>query len=96
MTYSLEFKKSALKEWKKLNSTVREQLKKKLVERLKEPRVRSAKLSGADDAYKIKLKQLGYRLVYTVYDDKLIVEVVAIGKREKNKIYDIALSRLKD
>lgn len=34
MTYSLEFLPSALKEWEKLGHTVREQLKKKLRERL--------------------------------------------------------------
>lgn len=31
MIYELEFIKSALKEWKKLGSTVREQFKKKLM-----------------------------------------------------------------
>ena len=34
MSYSLEFKESALKEWKKLDGAIREQFKKKLVERL--------------------------------------------------------------
>jgi len=32
MTYSLEFKKSALKEWKKLGHTIRSQFKKKAVD----------------------------------------------------------------
>lgn len=94
MTYSLEFKKSALKEWKKLNSTVQSQFKKKLAERLKQPRIESAKVSGAKNAYKIKLRQLGYRLVYTVSDEKVTIEVIAVGKRTKNQVYDIALSRL--
>lgn len=49
MSYSLEFKESALKEWKKLDGTIREQFKKKLAERLVRPRVASARLSGLTD-----------------------------------------------
>jgi len=37
MTYNLEFKPSALKEWKKLGSVVQQQFKKKLAERLDNP-----------------------------------------------------------
>lgn len=94
MTYKLEFKKSALKEWKKLNSTVREQLKKKLAQRLETPRVSSAALSGAKDTYKIKLRQIGYRLVYSVSDETITVVVIAVGKRNRNDVYNAALSRL--
>lgn len=46
MSYSLEFKESALKEWHKLDGGIREQFKKKLAERLQRPRVESARLSG--------------------------------------------------
>ena len=94
MTYKLEFKESALKEWKKLGHTVREQLKKKLVERLENPHVPSAALSGAKNTYNIKLSQAGYRLVYAVQDETITVTVIAIGKRNRNEIYEIALSRL--
>ena len=96
MTYKLEFKKSALKEWEKLGHTVKDQFKKKLKERLENPHVPSAALSGMKDAYKIKLRQLGYRLVYTVEDTTITVTVIAVGKRDRNEIYDIALSRLHD
>ena len=91
MTYRLEFKKSALKEWEKLGHTVREHFKKKLKERLENPHVPSAALSGMKNAYKIKLRQLGYRLVYTVEDTTITVTVIAVGKRDRNEIYDIAL-----
>lgn len=94
MTYKLEFKKSALKEWKKLNSTIKDQLKRKLAERLENPRVPSAALCGAKDIYKIKLRQIGYRLVYRVSDSTITVTVIAVGKRNRNDVYDIALSRL--
>lgn len=93
MSYSLEFKKSALKEWKKLGNTLREQFKKKLQERLQNPHVPSADLSGAKNLYKIKLRQAGYRLVYSVNDNTITVTVIAIGKRNRNEIYDVAFNR---
>ena len=40
MAYFLDFDERALKEWRKLGSTVREQLKKKLVEVLESPRIK--------------------------------------------------------
>lgn len=91
MTYRLKFKDEALKEWHKLDSTLREQFKKKLTERVQDPRVPAAKLSGHADRYKIKLKSNGYRLVYEVRDAEVVV--VAIGKRERNAIYAVAARR---
>ncbi|WP_297325138.1 type II toxin-antitoxin system RelE/ParE family toxin [Nitrosomonas sp.] len=96
MTYKLEFKKSALKEWEKLGHTVKDQFKKKLKERLDNPHVLSAALSGAKNIYKIKLRQLGYRLVYSIEDKTITITVIVAGKRDRNEIYDIALSRLHD
>ena len=60
MTYELRFRTSALKEWRKLDGTLREQFKKKLQERLEHPHVPASALSGMPDAYKIKLRQAGY------------------------------------
>lgn len=94
MTYELAFKASALKEWKKLGHTVQEQFKKKLTERLENPHVPSAALSGVMNIYKIKLRQAGYRLVYSVEDQTVTVTVIAVGKRDRNEVYDIAFSRL--
>lgn len=94
MSYELEFKASALKEWRKLDSTVREQLKKRLVERLKSPHVESARLVGMPDCYKIKLRGAGYRLVYQVLEGRLVVVVVAVGKRENDLVYRLARGRL--
>jgi mRNA interferase RelE/StbE len=59
MTYNLEFKESALKEWRKLDSSIREQFKKKLAERIENPRIESSKLSGMPDCYKIKRNRSG-------------------------------------
>ena len=94
-TYRLEFLPSALKEWEKLGGSIREQFRRKLGERLGNPRVPGAKLRGLPDAYKIKLKAAGYRLVYRIDDDRVVVIVVAVGRRERNLAYKIAAGRLK-
>lgn len=93
MTYKLKFDKRAWKEWEKLGYPVKEQFKKKLEERLKNPRVPSDKLSGHADRYKIKLRSAGYRLVYQVFDEEVVVSVIAIGKRENSDVYTIANNR---
>ena len=94
MIYELEFKTSAHREWKKLGATVQAQLKKKLKKILEEPRIPGAKLSGAHNLYKIKLRQSGYRLVYEVDDQTITVSVIAVGKRERNRVYKTAAKRL--
>ena len=85
--YKLKFLPIALKEWNKLGSTVRLQFKKKLKERLKQPKIASAKLIGFQDVYKIKLRSSGYRLAYQVKDQDVTVLVLAVGKRDKDKVY---------
>ncbi|WP_241609297.1 type II toxin-antitoxin system RelE family toxin [Rosenbergiella australiborealis] len=94
MSYELVFDPRALKEWKKLGATIREQFKKKLAEVLEHPRVEAAKLRELTDCYKIKLRSSGYRLIYQVQEEKIIVFVVAIGKREKSAAYEDAAKRL--
>lgn len=87
MTYRLRFIPAALKEWEKLAAPIRSQFKKKLAERLENPRVPADKLGGYDSVYKIKLRSAGYRLAYEVVDDELLVYVLAVGKREKGRVY---------
>lgn len=93
MTFELAFLEPALREWKKLDRTVRDQFKSKLAERLENPRVPSAKLHGHPDRYKIKLRSAGYRLVYEVRDTEVIVMVVAVGRRERDAVYLAAMKR---
>lgn len=95
MSFKLRFHELALDEWKKLDSSLRQQFKKKLVERLEHPHVPSSALSGMPDCYKIKLRKAGYRLVYCVDDKTIFVTVVAVGKRDKLKVYIAAQSRIK-
>ena len=93
-TFRLLFKQDAQKEWVNLDSTIREQFKKKLKKRLLSPRVEPDRLNGMKDCYKIKLRSAGYRLVYEVRDQELIVSVVTIGKRERNEVYKTAIKRI--
>jgi mRNA interferase RelE/StbE len=90
MSYEPQFKPKALKEWSRLNPTIREQFKKRLKERLKEPRVPKDRLIGYENVYKIKLGSVGYRLAYEVRDSEIAVLVLKIGRRDK--IYE-ALKR---
>ena len=93
-TYELEFIEDALKEWKKLGASVRQQFAKKLQERLARPDVPSARLIGLPNCYKIKLRSAGYRLVYKVEEQRLVVLVIAVGRRERNEVYRAASGRL--
>lgn len=95
MTFSLEFDQRALKEWQKLGDTVRQQFKKKLAEILINPRVEANRLRDLPDCYKIKLRSAGFRLIYQVIDQEIVVFVVAVDKRENDAAYDKAQERLK-
>tara|TARA_B110000305_G_C19352550_1_gene595046 strand:- start:363 stop:653 length:291 start_codon:yes stop_codon:yes gene_type:complete len=93
MSYKLKFLPTALKEWKKLGPTVRDQFKKKLEERLDKPVVESDKLRGAENCYKIKLRSSGYRLVYEVEKKNVVIYLIAVGKRNNNWVYKTAKNR---
>jgi len=93
MTYKLEFLPSAQKEWRKLGHTIREQFTRKLRRIVEEPHRPAARLSAMSDCYKIKLKDSGYRLVYRVISDRVVVQVIAVGKRDGD-VYHDAVGRL--
>ncbi|MBK5940977.1 type II toxin-antitoxin system RelE family toxin [Halochromatium roseum] len=93
MSYELAFHPLALKEWRRLDATVRSQFKKKLTERLENPQVPAAQLSGRSNRYKLKLRAIGYRLVYEVQETELLVLVVAVGKHDNTEIDRLARNR---
>ena len=45
---------------------------------------------------KIKLNKQGYRLVYGVQNDVLIVMVMAVDKREDSVVYQSAMARVSE
>ncbi len=93
MTYKIKFLPSALKEWKKLAPPIQKQFKKKLKDRAKNPRNQASQLRGFKNIYKIKLRSVGYRLVYEVTDEEIVIYVIAVGKRERGLVYAKAENR---
>ena len=95
--YRLQFVQSAWAEWQALDGSVKEPLRKLLKKRLDNPHVPGGELHGTlAGHYKIKLRKQGYRLVYGVQDDVLIVMVMAVDKREDNAVYQSALTRISE
>lgn len=92
MTYSLKFHPDALQEWRRLPKPDREYFKRKLAERLQNPHIPSARLSGARNLYKIKRKRPPVRLAYQVDDNCLVVTALSIGRRDSD-IYQKMLRR---
>lgn len=85
--YSLEWSQAALKAWRKLDPQTQAQFEAKLRLRLHTPRVPGDKLSGLKDCYKIKLRSVGYRLVYQVIEGRLVILVVSVGRRDDASVY---------
>ncbi|MBT2339493.1 MULTISPECIES: type II toxin-antitoxin system RelE family toxin [Pseudomonas] len=91
--YDVEWDPKALKELRKLDGAIRLQFLRKLQERQAGPRVPGDALHGMKDCYKIKLRSAGYRLVYRVEDGRIVILVLAVGKRERSSVYDSAKNR---
>lgn len=93
--YRLKFMPEALEEWNALDGGAKGPLRKALKKRLEQPHVPGSRLHGdLTNCYKIKLRKQGYRLVYSVDDDVLVVLVLAVGKRENMAAYLSASRRL--
>jgi mRNA interferase RelE/StbE len=86
--FRLKFVPDAWREWQALDGSIKLALKPLLAKRLQNPHLPGAllhrELAGC---YKIKLLKQGYRLVYVVEDDELVVLVLSVGKREDNAAY---------
>lgn len=95
MTYTVKFRDDALKEWYKLDKAIQQQFAKKLKKCCDNPHIPTAKLRGIKDCYKIKLRASSFSLVYQVIDEKLIIAVIAVGKRERSDIYNLASERMR-
>ena len=93
--YKLKFLPEALKEWHQLDGSIKLIFRKAIKKRLIQPKVPGSELHGdLKDCYKIKLLKHGYRLVYTIEDNELVVLVLAVDKRENSIAYQSALLRL--
>ncbi|MEN9962860.1 MAG: hypothetical protein RIS66_1273 [Actinomycetota bacterium] len=94
MSFELRFEPDALNEWRALDKSVREPLKKKLAKRLEQPHVPNERLHNRlSNCYKLKNDKTGHRLVYRVIDEQVVVLVLAVGKRERLEAYLKAAER---
>lgn len=82
MSYKVEILKGALKQLKKLSSELQERIQIKIDDLAIEPRPNGVKkLKGQENAYRIRVGE--YRVIYDIFDDVLLVNVVEIGHRSK-------------
>ena len=82
MAYTIELKASAEKEFKALPLKGRRLVLAKLRKLETDPRGGGAiKLSGADDAYRIRAGD--YRIIYQIVDDRLLVYVIRVRHRRE-------------
>ncbi|WP_018952846.1 type II toxin-antitoxin system RelE family toxin [Thioalkalivibrio sulfidiphilus] len=81
-SYRIEWKQSARKELRKLDRPLVSRLLKAIESLAKEPRPPgSKKLLGSDHTYRVRIGE--YRVVYSVLDSILIVQIVAVGHRRQ-------------
>ena len=84
--YSIEWKSSAAGELKKLDKVVFCKVLESVKSLSANPRPAGVrKLAGAENSYRIRCGD--YRIVYTIQDRKLVVEIIRVGHR--SNIYKI-------
>ena len=80
MPYEIRFKKSALKEFEKLSLTIQQNLVIDIAYLANTPRPNGCKkLKGTKNIWRIRNGD--YRIIYTVEDYILMIEVIKIGHR---------------
>jgi mRNA interferase RelE/StbE len=82
VSYKVEILKGALKQLKKLSPELQERIQVKIDDLAIEPRTNGAKkLKGKENAYRIRVGE--YRVIYDIFDDILVVNVIEVGHRSK-------------
>lgn len=95
--YRVLLTKESLKEWNKIDHSIQRLFKRKLSSVVIDPVIVNNRLRGKlSNCYKIKLKRAGYRLVYEVRSQTIVLIVWAVDKRDDDKAYDSAISRLRE
>jgi len=97
--YDFKFYEEAEKDLSKLNKSVQNLFVKKLAQIIKNPEI------GKDLGHKNNLNLAGlkkvyfdnkrYRIVYEIKEEKIIIYIIAIGKRDNMKVYKDASKRYK-
>lgn len=84
MAYSLNFSKRAAKDLEKINEPFYSNIKSSIIDLTINPRPNGCKKLKGRDGYRIRVGD--YRIIYNIFDNVLIVDVIAIGHRRE--IYD--------
>ena len=91
------FDEDAQKEYERLEKAHRASFArklKKLATRREQPSPKNALHGFGPGYYKIKLRKAGLRLVYHYDGKRLRIIVIAVGKRERNIVYEAVRARL--
>lgn len=82
MAYTIEIKQSAKKELLRLPSSIAEKIIGQIRLLADNPRPSGCKkLVGAEHIYRIRIND--YRVVYSLFDKQLIIEIIKIGHRKE-------------
>ena len=93
--YELKYFDEAIDDLREVDNSVRVVLQKKIMKRLRSPRVPKDALSGnLSGAYKLKDSKTGYRLLYIVLDEQNTVLVFAVDRRDKFRAYKVGAQRI--
>ena len=84
MAYQLTIKKKAIQALEKINDPDYSKIKSAIYSLADDPRPHGYKKLKGRDGYRIRVGN--YRVIYEIFDDLLIVEVINIGNRKD--IYD--------
>lgn len=80
--YAITFARSARKELESLDASVVNRIFPRIEALAKEPRPRGCrKLHGEESLWRIRVGN--YRVVYAIYDEDQVVDVIAVGHRSK-------------
>lgn len=81
MTYTILFKKSAAKQLRQLPKSILKKVASAIDDLADDPRPANCKkLKGVEETYRIRIGD--YRVLYTVDDSIVTVEVVKVGNRK--------------
>jgi len=83
--YTLNFLKSAQKEFKKLDTPTQKIIKEKLLLLVENPEILKNNIKALKGEYKgkFRLRVKQYRVIFQVKDEELIIVVVRIGHRKE-------------
>ena len=80
--YKIEWKRSAIKELKKLDKTIIKRIINSVEALSENPQPKGCrKLKGAEFTYRLRLGK--YRIIYSLQSSKLVIEIIKIGHRKE-------------